>query len=124
MYLISYYKMVHNEQQFFFQFLPPDIPISLSKDYLTQCMHLLQDKRVSKTQKITIPCKYVVSEVNTDCDWSSHCGSAGEGPSVVSMRLRVPSLALLCGLRIQHCCQLQHRSQIWLWRRPAAAAQI
>ena len=28
-----------------------------------------------------------------------------------TMRLRVPSLALLSGLRIQHCCELQCRSQ-------------
>ena len=47
------------------------------------------------------------------------------------MRLRVPSLASLSGLRIQSCCELLCRSQtrldpalLWLWRRPAAVALI
>ena len=30
------------------------------------------------------------------------------------MRMQVPSLALLSGLRIQHCCDLQCRSKMWL----------
>ena len=34
---------------------------------------------------------------------------------LASMRIWVPFLALLSGLRIQHCCKLQHRSQMWLW---------
>ena len=33
---------------------------------------------------------------------------------LVSMRLRVPSLASLSGLRIRHCHELQHRSQMQL----------
>ena len=39
---------------------------------------------------------------------SSHCSSA------VSMRMQVPSLALLSGLRIRHCCELWCRSKMWL----------
>ena len=30
---------------------------------------------------------------------------------LVSMRMWVPSLALLGGLRIQHCCELRYRLQ-------------
>ena len=49
-----------------------------------------------------------------------------------TMRLRVQSLALLSGLRIQHCHELWCRSQMWLRsrvavavaRRPAATAPI
>ena len=33
---------------------------------------------------------------------------------LLSMRMRVQSLALLSGLRIQHCCELWCRSQMWL----------
>ena len=32
----------------------------------------------------------------------------------VSMRTQVRSLAVLSGLRIQHCCELWRRSQMWL----------
>ena len=50
----------------------------------------------------------------------------------VSMRTQVWSLALLSGLRIQHCCELCGVGQrcgldpelLWLWRRPAATALI
>ena len=37
------------------------------------------------------------------------------GADRVSVRTWVPSLALLGGLRIWHCCKLQHGSQMWLW---------
>ena len=47
------------------------------------------------------------------------------------MRTQVQSLAWLCGLRIQHCCKLQCRSQtgfdlalLWLWCWLAAVALI
>ena len=47
------------------------------------------------------------------------------------LRLQVQSLALLSGLRIQHCHELWCRSQTWLksgiavlWCRPAAVAPI
>ena len=47
------------------------------------------------------------------------------------MRLRVQFLALISGLRIQHClsCDVGHRlgsdpMLLWLWRRPAATAPI
>ena len=48
------------------------------------------------------------------------------------MRLRVPSLASLSGLRIRRCCELEgvgRRSGsdpklLWLWRRLAATALI
>ena len=47
------------------------------------------------------------------------------------MRLRVRSLALLSGLRIQCCCELWCKLQmrigsalLWLWCRPAATAPI
>ena len=33
---------------------------------------------------------------------------------LVSMRIRIPSLASLRGLRIQCCHKLQHRLQMWL----------
>ena len=48
-----------------------------------------------------------------------------------TMRLWVPSLALLSGLRIWHCCELWFRSQtllgssvVWLWCGSAATALI
>ena len=44
---------------------------------------------------------------------SSHCGSAVT-TQLVSTRTRVRSLALLNGLRIQHCHELWCRSQTWL----------
>ena len=47
---------------------------------------------------------------------SSHCGSAGQEPIIVSMRIKVLTPASLSGLRMWHCCRL--------WCRPAAAAQI
>ena len=37
------------------------------------------------------------------------------------MRLQVRSLAMLSGLRVQHCCKLQHRSQMWLRSHVAVA---
>ena len=50
---------------------------------------------------------------------------------IVSVRMRIRSLALLSGLRIQSCHKPQpsHRCGsepvlLWLWRRPAAAAPI
>jgi len=50
---------------------------------------------------------------------------------LVSITMRVQSLASLSGLRIWHCHKLWSRSQmhsdptlLWLWRRPAAAAPI
>ena len=33
---------------------------------------------------------------------------------LVSLRMWVQSLASVIGLRIQHCCELQYRSQMWL----------
>ena len=47
---------------------------------------------------------------------SSHCGTAETNMNHGTMRLWVWSLALLSGLRIQHCCEL--------WCRPAAVAPI
>ena len=51
---------------------------------------------------------------------------SGLKTQLVSMGIRVRSLASLSGLRIWHCCKLQHRSQtwLWLWYRLAAAALI
>ena len=50
---------------------------------------------------------------------------------VVSMRMRVQSLALLRGLRIRQSCKLWQKSQtrsdpmlLWLWHRLAAGALI
>ena len=43
-------------------------------------------------------------------------------PSVVSLRMQVGSLALLSGLRIWHCCELWHRSQVQL--RSAVAVAV
>ena len=48
------------------------------------------------------------------------------------MRLQVRFQALLSGLRIQHCCELWYRSQmwlrsgvlLWLWCRPTAIGPI
>ena len=45
---------------------------------------------------------------------SSRCGSAGEGPDIASMRIQVPSLALLSEFRIWHCHELWCGSQTWL----------
>ena len=39
---------------------------------------------------------------------------SGLGSRLVSMKMQVWSLALVSGLRIQHCCELWCRSQIWL----------
>ena len=70
-------------------------------------------------------CKIMVQRV-----WSSPCGS-GLQIQLVSMRMRVRSLALLSGLRIRHYRELGCRLQmglrsvwLWLWCRPAAAAPI
>ena len=52
---------------------------------------------------------------------SSHCGSVGKGSDVVSLRLRIQSLALFSGLRIQHCHKLWCRSQTQLRSRVAVA---
>ena len=43
-----------------------------------------------------------------------HCGSVGKGFDVVSLRMRVQSLALLSELRIWCCHRLQHGLQVWL----------
>ena len=50
---------------------------------------------------------------------------------IVSVRMRVQSLASLSRLRIQCCFKLRHRSQMqlrsgvaWLWCRLAAAAPV
>ena len=56
---------------------------------------------------------------------SSHCGSVGEEPDIVSMKMWVHSLALLSGLRIQHCHKLWLGSGVAAaWCRPTAAASI
>ena len=51
----------------------------------------------------------------TSAPGSSHC-SAVETNAMVTMRLRIWSLALFSGLSIQHCCEL--------WCRPAAVAPV
>ena len=48
---------------------------------------------------------------------------------LVSVRTQVRSLALLGGLRFQHCCGCGCRHGmdpvfLWLWKRPAATALI
>ena len=43
---------------------------------------------------------------------SSHCGSAGKEPDIVSMRMLVQSLAPISGLRIQGCHKLWHKLQM------------
>ena len=50
---------------------------------------------------------------------SSHCGSV---KNIVSVRMRVPFLASLSGLRIQYCYKLQHRLQMQLGSGIAVAA--
>ena len=40
---------------------------------------------------------------------------------LVSMRLRVPFLTSLSGLRIWYCCELRCRSQMWLGSHVAEA---
>ena len=40
------------------------------------------------------------------------------------MRMQVRSLALLSGLRIQHCHKLQHRLQMWLGSSVAVAVAV
>ena len=49
---------------------------------------------------------------------SSHCGATETSQS---MRTQVQSLALLSGLRIQHCLELWCRSQTWLESHVAVA---
>ena len=53
--------------------------------------------------------------------WSSPFGSEALEPYIVSVRMRVPSLAPLSGLRIRPCCKLSWRSQMWLWSGVAVA---
>ena len=43
-----------------------------------------------------------------------HCDSEGYESDIVFMRMQVRSLASLRGLRIWHCHDLQHRSQMGL----------
>ena len=43
---------------------------------------------------------------------------------LVSMRMRVPSLASLNGLRTQHCYKLQGPSQMWLRSGVALAVAV
>ena len=45
---------------------------------------------------------------------SSHHGLLGEGPNTIFLRMRVQSLALLSGLRVQHCHKMHCRLQMWL----------
>ena len=49
------------------------------------------------------------------------CGSAGYEPQLVSMRMRVGSLAFLSGLRLRHCRELWCRSQTQLGSGVAVA---
>ena len=42
----------------------------------------------------------------------------------ISVRMQVRSLALLKGLRIQHCCKLWPRSQKWLGSGVAVAVAV
>ena len=46
---------------------------------------------------------------------------SGLRTQLVSTRMQVRSLTLLSGLRIQHCRELWHRSQMWLGSGIAAA---
>ena len=52
--------------------------------------------------------------IKIDINRSSHCGSAGKGPDVISVSMWVRTLVLLSGLRIQRCCKMKCRSQIRL----------
>ena len=54
---------------------------------------------------------------------SSSCGSAIMNPTSIH-KGAVPSLALLSGLRIQCCRELQHRSQMWLGSCIAVAVTV
>ena len=47
--------------------------------------------------------------------------NSGQRIQLGTMRLTVRSLALLNGLRIQHCCELWYRLQMWLGPRVAVA---
>ena len=46
---------------------------------------------------------------------------SGLRPKIVSVKMQMRSLALLSGLRIQHCHKLWYRSQIRLGTRDAVA---
>ena len=48
---------------------------------------------------------------------------SGEGHDIVSLMMQVQSLALLSGLRIQHCHKLWHRSKMW-FRSSVAVAVV
>ena len=52
----------------------------------------------------------------------SHCGSAGQGPDIVSMTIWVRSQASFSGLRIHCCRKLQHSSQMRLGSGVAVAS--
>ena len=56
--------------------------------------------------------------------WSSCCGSAGEEPSIVSLRMWVQSLASLSGLRVWCCHRLQCRSHVGLRSCVAVAVML
>ena len=58
-----------------------------------------------------------------------HLWLSGLRTHLVSMRMQVQSLALLSGLRIQHCCKCNIGSRYssdlaWPWHTPAAAVLI
>ena len=57
---------------------------------------------------------YTLQDSPETAFWSFCCGSAGEELDLVSLRMWVPSLASLSGLRIRRCCNLRRRFQIWL----------
>ena len=52
------------------------------------------------------------------------CGSAGKELSTVSMRMQVPSLALLCGFMTQHCRKLRCTLQMKLGSGVAIAMAV
>ena len=63
---------------------------------------------------------YVTRKIMVQRVWSSPCGS-GLQIQLVSMRMRVRSLALLSGLRIRHYRELGCRLQMRLGSRIAVA---
>ena len=66
---------------------------------------------------------FTISYRNYAHPWSSHCGSAGSEPDIVSVRMLVQSLALLSGvpLHVGHRCGSDPVLP-WLWPRCRLAA--
>ena len=90
---------------------------------VSQAPHCLRKNGATQPDHLTpsphpLPALPILSEVLSR---SSHCGSVGEEPNIVSIRMRVQSLASLSELSIWPCCKLWCSSQAWLGSGVAVA---